>query len=210
MSRGPSFDDLFGDAPPDDRDRLRRAHELLVAAGPPPELPPSLADPPGKPSKRPARAPLLTTLPRRRLGVVVTAAVAASTVAFAIGYLAGRDDPAAPPEAGFQAVRALTMRGTKEAPRATALLRIGRRDDDGNRPMALTASGLERLPRGGYYELYLSKNGKPKVSCGTFVTDDETLTVRLNAAYSREDFDGWIVTRQVPGGPEDGPVVLTT
>ena len=41
MSREPDFDALVGaDVPGEERDRLRRAHELLVAAGPPPELAP--------------------------------------------------------------------------------------------------------------------------------------------------------------------------
>ena len=36
----PNFDDLIGeDVPAWERERLRRAHDLLVAAGPPPELP---------------------------------------------------------------------------------------------------------------------------------------------------------------------------
>ena len=38
--RGPSFDDLVGDdLAPAERERLLRVHELLIQAGPPPELP---------------------------------------------------------------------------------------------------------------------------------------------------------------------------
>ena len=44
---GPDFDELVGgdDLPGPERERLQRVHELLVAAGPPPELPPELVQP---------------------------------------------------------------------------------------------------------------------------------------------------------------------
>ena len=41
---GPDFDELIGnELEGDERERLLRVHELLIAAGPPPELPPELA-----------------------------------------------------------------------------------------------------------------------------------------------------------------------
>ena len=43
MTREPNFDDLIGAEVTDaEREQLRRTHELLLEAGPPPELPPSL------------------------------------------------------------------------------------------------------------------------------------------------------------------------
>ena len=52
VSGPPNFDELIGpDLPPDERERLRRVHELLVAAGPPPEMPRAARFAPG------ARAP---------------------------------------------------------------------------------------------------------------------------------------------------------
>ena len=42
-NRVPDFDELVGgDVTGDERERLRRAHELLVQTGPPPELSPEL------------------------------------------------------------------------------------------------------------------------------------------------------------------------
>jgi hypothetical protein len=42
----PDFEELVGaDLSPEEQARLRRAHDLLIAAGPPPELPPALAEP---------------------------------------------------------------------------------------------------------------------------------------------------------------------
>ena len=46
MTGKPDFRDLVGeDLTPEERDRLEHVHELLIAAGPPPELPPALAEP---------------------------------------------------------------------------------------------------------------------------------------------------------------------
>ena len=42
MTRGPDFDQLVGhEVGREERERLQRVHELLVEAGPPPELSPS-------------------------------------------------------------------------------------------------------------------------------------------------------------------------
>ncbi len=43
----PDFHELVGDeGTPEELAKLRRAHDLLIAAGPPPELSPRLAEPP--------------------------------------------------------------------------------------------------------------------------------------------------------------------
>ena len=43
MTRPPDFDELVGkEVPEHERERLKRTHELLVQAGPPPELSPAL------------------------------------------------------------------------------------------------------------------------------------------------------------------------
>src|SRR5918996_2639709 len=55
---GPDFDELVGDElAPGEREWLRRAHDALLAAGPPPELPASLARPRG--ARRSPRAIVL-------------------------------------------------------------------------------------------------------------------------------------------------------
>ena len=68
----PDFFDLVGDeGTPEELERLRRAHDLLVAAGPPPELSPRLAEAPlgiGRTSR----------LPRRRRGAVLVLAAGAT------------------------------------------------------------------------------------------------------------------------------------
>src|SRR5207247_10419638 len=73
------FDELVGDLEPEQRERLRRAHELLLAAGPLPELPPSLADPQSQ-----AEAEIVPFFNRRRTASVALLAAAAAAAAFGI------------------------------------------------------------------------------------------------------------------------------
>mgnify|MGYP003693713787 CR=1 FL=1 len=53
-------------------------------------------------------------------------------------------------------------------PQCDGILQLGKADADGNWPMDLHIKGLDRLPKGGYYDLYLTKGGKPVVLCSTF------------------------------------------
>lgn len=185
--KGPEFDELLEDAPAGERERLRAVHELLVAAGPPPELPPSLAHAPGS-----APAPRVRLLPRRRLGAALVLAAALALAAFGGGYLlAARSGP----DAGFREDFALSMRGTDAAPGAVASLLVGEIDEAGNWPMEMTVQGLPALPQGQRYELLLTRDGRPAVSCGTFVVRGKTVAF-LNAPYRLRDYDGWIVTRE--------------
>jgi hypothetical protein len=209
VSREPDFDAFMDDASPEERERLRRVHDLLVAAGPPPELPPALAEPP--PERR-ERAPILTTLPRRRLGATLTAAIGLAAAAFGIGYLVGAGNEGTPGGTEFTTV--IEMKATSNAREgAAAVLRLGQKEEGGNIPMLLAASGLDPVPEGGYYELWLTKKvGKKQikeVSCGTFIASDRDLSVRLNAPYTLERFTGWIITRHVPGEKPD-PTLFTT
>ena len=67
--------------------------------------------------------------------------------------------------------------------------------------MLLRATGLKQLPEGGYYDLYLTRGGKPLVLCGTFNANGGAVAIRMTAAYELKHFDqdGWVVTRQLPG-----------
>jgi hypothetical protein len=199
LSRVPDFDELVGDdLSPEERTRLRRAHELLLAAGAPPELPPALAHAPDPEPKG-------SYLPQRRRFTAIGIAAALAFAAFAVGYVTGgaRDH-------GFATAGSRAMHGTALAPGASATLRLARPDPAGNWPMRFSIRGLRPLPRGGYYELYLSKNGKPVATCGTFTVHAGTTEVSLNAPYEFEKFNGWVVTRHDPGKKGEGPVLLTT
>ena len=99
---------------------------------------------------------------------------------------------------------------------ASAELVVGEPDADGNVPIEMRVRGLPRLPEGGWYDLLLSKGGRPTVSCGTFKAGPDTTTVRLNVGYSlrewrdEERYDGWVVTSHVPGSPQASSKVLLT
>ena len=197
------FDELVGDdLAAAERARLREVHELLVAAGPPPELPPSLERPPARPVKSE-----IPYFPRRRWAAAALAAAAIAAVSFGVGYLVGHR----PGEPEFAARAVVKMRATPTAPTGSrATLQLGRRDEAGNWPMLVSVSGLRKLPKGGYYNIYLTKKGKPVVLCGSFVVQGDRTTARYTEPYTVERFDGWVITLQAPRHHEPGPVVLET
>jgi len=177
-SRPPSFADLVDPDDPD-RARLEAAHDLLVAAGAPPELPPSLEEAPPEPQAR------LITFPRRRYTAIAAVAVAA-TVLFGVGYAIGnRHSPEKP-------VQTIAMAGPAGATASIALLSP---DAAGNWPMRLEVSGLPALPAGRSYTLWLTRGGKLAESCGSFVVASGTTKVPLNAPYRLKQFDDWVITR---------------
>jgi hypothetical protein len=192
----PDFDELVGhDLPPSERARLRRAHDLLVAAGPPPQLPRQLASPP------------VRSLAQRRFAIVaLAAALAVALAAFGAGWSLRGDD------GGFEVRRAVPMQSTANAPGASATIELGWADEQGNWPMLVTVSGLKPLPEGGYYELLLTKDGEPVAVCGSFKPKREGATkVRLGASYDLRNFDGWVVRPYVHGRDRlNETVVLTT
>jgi hypothetical protein len=168
---GPDFDKLVGEGlAPRERERLFRAHDALIAAGPPPDLPASLGRP--RPADRRARSLLLP----------VAAALALAGAAFAGGWLTRGADH----EIDFT----LGMRGTAAAAAASAELVVYEQDEAGNWPMEMTISGLPD----GLYELVLTRGGAPVASCGLFLVHGRTVT-SLNAPYRLREYDGWAVTR---------------
>jgi hypothetical protein len=197
------FDELVGGEglAPGEEARLRRVHELLVEAGPPPDLPPALEHPSAPRDAEIVQFPLLM---RRRLAVAVIAAATLVLVGVGGGYLLGHSK--AKP-AAFAAARVVPMQGKG----ALAVLRIGARDSVGNWPMQLEVSGLptQSDPQ-AYYELWLTKDGEPAVSCGSFRVNAKNTTVQLSVPYSFAHYDGWVVTAQSAHEGTPGAVVLTT
>ena len=205
MTRQPDFDDLVGqDVPAAERDRLRRAHELLLEAGPPPELSPELESVPWPDD---ALAPVFgRRSERKRRPMVLAAAIATVAVAtFLLGQATTSDNGTS-----ISARQTVQLHGTSLAHGAFASLKLGKADAGGNWPMVLRVRGLPRLPKDGYYDLYLTKDGRPLVSCGTFNVDGETV-VPLSAAYNLERFDknGWVIVRKTPGHFQPTQVVLS-
>ena len=186
----PHFDEIVAADDPE-RERLQGVHELLLAAGPPAELPPELAQAPPEPSAR------TLTFPRRRYTAIAAVAIAA-TIIFGIGFAIG--DRNAPPSP----IETLTLSGSGNA---SASLDLLPKDEAGNWPMTLAVTGLPALPDGKTYTLWLTKDGELAASCGEFVVAESgTTTVPLNAPFRLRQFDAWVVVRT--GTTE--PVVLHT
>ena len=196
---GPEFRDLIGDdVPAEERARLKRAHDLLVAAGPPPELTPALETPP-----EPGRNVAL--LPRRRLGAALVLAAALVLSSFAAGFLIGDRSEDSSAVAGFEAERTVLL---GESGSVVAVVRLGKADRNGNHPMLVTVEGLERQPKGDYYSLFMLKKGKRSALCGTFnVSGDGTTTVRLTTGYAFDEYDGLMLAEYRASGHENIPLL---
>jgi hypothetical protein len=205
VNRKPTLDELIGsDATGAERQRLQHVHEMLLEAGPPPELSPDLEQGPnlgmtmGQKRRRGAV--------KQRAMVLLAAAILVFLV-FIAGYaVSNRGGSSTTPTAFKQA-----LHGTKLAPNAEATLEVWSASN-GNWPMTLTAEGLPKLPPHTYYEVYLLRHGKPWGSCGTFrVTSSNSqglVKVTLTAPYSLKQGDSWVVTRPGHNGSEPGPTVL--
>ena len=193
----PDFDDLIpADVAPEERARLYRTHELLVQAGPPPELSPELD---AVPWPEDSLQPLIGR--KRKAGNArrVLLLAAALATALVVGLLLGQATNSSDTATSLKAKETVQLHGTSLARGAFATLKLGNADEAGNWPMVLHITGLPKLSNGGYYALYLTKGGRPLVSCGTINVNGAT-AVRLSAAYALEQFDknGWVVVRQTP------------
>jgi hypothetical protein len=167
----PDFDELVGtDLEPGERERLERVHDLLVAAGPPPE------------AEHRAR---VVALPRRRRGALLAIAAAFAVTVLALGgaLAQGGDDPFV-----------ISMSGTTAAPAASASLHVFELDDAGNWPMKVAVEGLAPPASGRPFELWLTRDGKLEGLCGSFVTNAAgAAVVPMNAPYHFDEYDGWVV-----------------
>lgn len=188
MNEPPDLDDLVGgDLPPEELDRLARVDALLRAVpAPPAEVPKSLT---GAVMRSASVTPLWT---RRRFAGTLAFAAGLAALFFGIGaWTTG---------GGFDARATVALQATEKATGAVGILKLGSRDDaSGNWEMEIVVSGLPKLPQGGYYVLWLAKDGEYAGTCGTFNVGGETTTVRLTASYVLSEYDEWVVTAWLPG-----------
>jgi hypothetical protein len=180
--------DLVGDDVTDaELGELARVDALLRSVPPPAsEIPGTLT--------RAITGPHPASTRRRRGRLAVAAALAAALAALSFGaggWLLGGDD--------FDARGTVPMQASDDARGATALIRLGQGKGGGNWELELETKGLPKLPEGGYYVLWLSKDGEYAATCGTFSVGSGTTTVRMNASYRLADYDAWVVTANVPG-----------
>jgi hypothetical protein len=188
---------------PEEESRLRHVHEMLVAAGPPPDLPGELATPPVESGE-----PVSLDGARRRrrpvAGLLIAAAVAVAC--FGGGYVLATQ---AHSGSSIHAVRVVPMSGEQNS---FASLRVGSADQSGNWPLQLTVNGLKPLDgKQSRYYLMVFQNGKPVAYCGAFeVSKDGPTTVTFNVAYKITPKTAWAVTEMKPGAKFPGHVVMTT
>ncbi len=201
MNREPTLDELIGaDTTGAERQRLQHVHELLLEAGPPPEVSPELEQGPNL---------KMTVGKRRRVvrqrALLLLAASLAVLLVFLGGYAVGNQKGSTKSATAVS----LKLMGTSAVPNAQASLEVWHRHA-GNWPMTLTAVGLPKLAPHRYYEVYLIRDGKISGSCGTFraTNSKRAVTVTLNSPYTLEKGDSWVVTRPGPGGAEPGTTVL--
>jgi Anti-sigma-K factor rskA len=177
--RPPDFDTLVGsELDAAERERLRRVHDLLVEAGPPPELP--------------ARAPVTPlTRRRRRRGVLLAVAAALAVAAFALGVAVGDGSR------GRTTDFVVSMAGTESAGDASASLVVYEVDGAGNWPMELEVEGLPPSATDSVYELWLTRDGRAVTICGSFLTEDDgSASVPMNAPWRLSEFDGWLILEE--------------
>jgi hypothetical protein len=196
----PDFHDLVGDeGTPEELAKLRRVHDLLVAAGPPPELSPRIADAP------PVESGRGWSLPRRRLRTAFVLAAGVAAAAFGIGFLVGDRGSSEFAARG----EPIGMHAVQQGSTAKASILVGSRDEVGNWPLLVRISGLRPLPDKQWYELYLTRSGKPAAYCGAFsVKSSGRTVVQFSVPYSLKGFDGWIVTTSEKAAHRQ--VLLTT
>ena len=171
----PDFDELVGsDLDPSERARLERVHELLIQAGPPPELG--------------AETNVVAIRPQRRRVALIVIAAALGVGLFAAGLAVGGRG------GGPGTFEVVSMTGTPYTTGLSASLTIFDADDAGNWPMELDVEGLVPSPDRTPYELWLTRKGELAALCGSFLAEaDGTTVVPLNAPYRLREFDGWVV-----------------
>jgi hypothetical protein len=207
VNREPNLNDLIGtDVTGAERQRLQHVHELLLEAGPPPEISAEL-------EAGPTLGMTLSRKRRKPRAMLLLAAALALGLVFFAGYSV-RSNKNGNGSGHKQQVMAVALEGTPLAPDAQGTIQVwDAPDNNGNWPMTLRAVGLPKLPPHNYYEVYLLRNGKPWGSCGTFRvggtgSSDQEVTVTLTAPYSLHKGDKWVVTRAAAGGAEPGRTVL--
>jgi len=198
--------DLTG-VSPEDQARLRRVHDLLVAAGPPAELPSGLA--PSLNVTSPvgvADAEVIAFPRRRRTAAAILIAAAVAVACFSGGYVLANQ---AHHSGTLHATRVVGLSGEQNS---LASLRVGASDANGNWPVQLTVRGLPPLHgTDSHYLLMLTQDGKPTWVCGMFkVGSNGATTVTFSVPYRITGQTKWAVTEMTKGVQFPGHVVMTT
>jgi len=186
------FRDLVGDdLSQEERLKLERVDRLLRSVpAPPSEVPGSLD-----------RAVNRIGMGRRqwtprRLVAAVAMAVALAALFFGVGRWTTGDEP------HYRA--SIQMKPAASNSRASALIKLGDRDANGNWRLKLQVDGLPELSGDGYYVLWLAKDGKYAATCGTFKVRGDT-TIDMTVSYRLSEYDTWVISE----ARDDAPWLLS-
>jgi hypothetical protein len=186
------FRDLVGDdLSQEERAKLERVDRLLrTVPAPPSEVPGSLD-----------RAVNRIGTERRqwtpwRLVAAVTLAVTLAALFFGVGRWTTGGEP------HYRA--SIQMTPAASNPRASALIKLGDRDANGNWKLKLQVDGLPELSGDGYYVLWLAKDGKYAATCGTFKARGDT-TIDMTVSYRLSEYDAWVISE----ARDDAPWLLS-
>ena len=184
---------------PAEQERLRRVHELLLEAGPPPTLSTSLTELPAEV----ARPRVIAFPARRRLAAGLAFAAALAAAAFGGGYLLGNGGGGG----AFSTVRVAAMTGRN----ALGAVTVGAADTNGNWPIKFRTTGLPKLAgKDSYYELFVAHQGRPGFPCGGFkVHGPGATSVTFTVPYEVTSTTRWVLTAVDPTDHWPGRVVLT-
>ena len=189
---------------PDEEARLRRVHDLLVQAGPPPDLPPALERTPEAAEAEIVQFPLL---PRRRW--VAAALVAATRRRCSRSAAATCSATRRRPIRVRVEARRADARQRRGAGAASAIssTRHGRQLADGARgDRPAEAAAARRLLRALADEGTASRSSRAARSASTATRRPSASRCRT----TRRTLDGWVVTAAAERRAAPGPVVLST
>lgn len=183
---------------PREQERLRRIHNLLIEAGPPPELPAALKRLPAAVTEaKVVRFPQA----RRRGAAALVLAAALAGAAFGGGYFVGHQS-----RSTTKSFLVVAMTGKN----ALASLRVGGADSSGNRLIDFRVNGLPaQTGQAAYYELFAIRNGKLGRACGGFRVRSGTTTAHFTIPYNVTSSSRWVLTAIDGTHPWPGRIVMT-
>jgi hypothetical protein len=131
-----------------------------------------------------------------RLVAAVALAVTLAALFFGVGRWTTGGEP------HYRAI--IQMTPASSNPRASALIKLGDRDANGNWKLKLQVDGLPELSGDGYYVLWLAKEGKYAATCGTFKVRGDT-TIDMTVSYRLSEYDAWVISE----ARDDAPWLLS-
>jgi len=188
MNETPDFHELVGEGlTPEEELELARVDHLLRS------VPAPAAEVPGSLTRAVERIGTATPIwTRRRAVLAVALAATLAALFFGVGRWVDR---------GFDTRSTVQMSAEKGAPAASAVLKLGPRDEaTGNWKMRLVVDGLPHLDGKRYYVLWLEKDGEYAGTCGTFDVNGRT-TIDMTASYDLSEYDAWVISEAKPDSP---------